>query len=143
MCQIEIPFLFVSIHLLCLYILYLKYCLECTVSDTITYNGTLIKTRHFYYLHHNRMIVVWNTMNSGLLQNTSIKQQLDFKQVTKGQIYMPINYYRYLNFISLFVILLSNFRVDRLSCLSRKTFQTVRVKLLSVYPCLFLQSLSI
>jgi hypothetical protein len=36
----QIPFLFVSIHLLCLYILYLKYCFECTVGDTITYNGT-------------------------------------------------------------------------------------------------------
>jgi len=44
------------------------------VGDTITYNGTLIKTRHFYYFYQNRMIVVWNTLNSGLLQNTSIRQ---------------------------------------------------------------------
>jgi hypothetical protein len=70
----QIPFLFVSILLLCLYILYLKYCFDCTVGDTITYNGTLIKTRHFYYLYQNRMTVVWNTVNSDLLHNTSIKQ---------------------------------------------------------------------
>jgi len=37
------------------------------VGDTITYNGTLIKALHFYYLYQNRMIVVWNTVNSDLL----------------------------------------------------------------------------
>jgi len=32
------------------------------VGDTITYNGTLIKTRHFYCLYQNRIFFVWKTM---------------------------------------------------------------------------------
>jgi hypothetical protein len=127
----QIPFLFVSIHLLCLYILYLKICFECTVDDTITYNGTLIKTRHFCYWYQNRMIFVWNTMNSDLLQNTNIKNCLILNKLRKDKKNVPVIYYWYLYFISLLVILLSNYRVGRLTFLSQKTFKTMREKLLS------------